>query len=219
MNNFEPFIASIVNDYFDSRLPISQHERVSRGTSRVVSSLAEERVAELLLSTYSEIGHIYLDQGMSNAAVPLRKPDLAVVVDGQVRLLIDVKMDLNWKRDDLPAMVDAAESWLNDVLACGAPLNVNARRSENRRENIILPFSPDCQCIILIISGSALDPHPSPADAASQIRRVTTVALWPSSKHPNHATKSREEVIDMLQKSVQQDAVRTLQKICDHAFL
>lgn len=219
-NIMKTFVPAIVDDYYDARMPLGGAMRLSRGTLRVVSSLAEERLAGVLVDTYDSIDHIYIDQRMSLARLstekkaPWRKPDLAVEVAGEIRLVIDVKMDMNFKRGELPNVMKFSSAWLQSVVARGTPLKINKRTSESTREVVHVPLGADCKSLILLIASNAEDVPPGAADG----RQVSALAFWKMSDHPNQGTLNRQQTCARLSTALNGQSLAAFEDICDAAF-
>lgn len=215
-DNFPAFTQALVHDYFDARTPVSKDAKLSRGTSRVVSALAEERFAELLVRTYPAIEHIYIDQRMNVKGARIRKPDLAVVVGGEVRLLVDVKMDLNWGRDKLAGFVEAAQGWLSEIGRGGFQFSMDARVRESLRKERSVPVSRTCKFLILLVAGDNVrSSGPGPKKS-----RVSVVELWPMKCHPNHPKDwTRGQTVEELAATVRRESIAKLQTLCDRVLM
>jgi len=107
--NIEQFIKDVVDRYYAARETFIPHEKISRGESRSVASETEDLLAYYLAITYPQIEHIYINQNLTPTDNDLKKqigktlvkPDLVICSQGTIKLLIDVKMDLGYIRNEI----------------------------------------------------------------------------------------------------------------------
>ena len=98
-----PFLEYVVDEYFRARRLRSEHPRVTRGESRSVSADVEDIFATQVANAFPSIEHIYVNQTLTSTSGRLdgrMKPDLVICKGSSVRLLIDLKMDVGYKRQD-----------------------------------------------------------------------------------------------------------------------
>lgn len=67
----------------------------------------EDRLAYYLVKRLPRIQKIYINQPLSFASTHI-KPDLVILRRGQVRLFIDLKMDLGYKREEFDRSLSRA---------------------------------------------------------------------------------------------------------------
>lgn len=213
------FIQDLVQDYHAARDLLHRRERVSRGVARIVSSLAEERFANCLADSYRKIDHIYVDQQLrfedpeQADKWQVHQPDLVVRVGHEIRLLVDLKMDLGRLRDKLPSLASNASQLLQTQ---GAKFCRTHVRDEPglRRIQRGLVLSPRCEYVLLVISGTNI-PKGQLAEmvkAASGFGSVHVVVLWPG-EHPNHQKRTAAAAVERLRKTIDTGALRALHAI------
>jgi hypothetical protein len=98
-----PFLEYVVDEYFRARRLRTEHPRVTRGESRSVAADVEDIFATEVANAFPSIDHIYVNQTLTSTAGRIdgrMKPDLVVCQGSSVRLLIDLKMDVGYKRQD-----------------------------------------------------------------------------------------------------------------------
>lgn len=98
-----PFLEQVVEEYFRARALRVPHKKVWRGESRSVASDAEDLFAVEVANSFPAIGEIFVNQTLTSCkgkSDGRLKPDLVICKDKEIRLLIDLKMDLGYKRHD-----------------------------------------------------------------------------------------------------------------------
>jgi hypothetical protein len=98
------FTIALVDAYQRARLPLYPSNKLQRGESRSVASEVEDLLARYLVDEVSQIDRIRINQPMSISVHDRRtaiKPDLVVIRNDAVRALVDVKMDLGYKREEI----------------------------------------------------------------------------------------------------------------------
>lgn len=97
------FIESVVDAYRAARVPIQPHPKLSRGESRAIASETEDRFAYYLIDRLKNVDHIFINQTITSVlhgAKERIKPDLVICHGEEIRALIDLKMDLGYKRTE-----------------------------------------------------------------------------------------------------------------------
>jgi hypothetical protein len=177
--SFALFAADVVADYWAARTPLVPDNRLTRCTARVTSSLAEERLAHLLLLQSPDIEHIYVDcriypaPGMDGQ---MRKPDLVVKTAGEIKRLVDVKMDMGYMRQG--RLMPLAEN---------AAVLLHNRGRIVRVAGEAMQMAERCKYVLLVPSGLNIDAairDAQIAEANNLDQDVAVRVLWPN-HHPN----------------------------------
>jgi hypothetical protein len=99
------FIGEIVNAYCRARIPLHPHPKLTRGESRSISPETEDLIAFYLVQRIPQIERIYINQPLTRRGYPRIKPDLVICHGDQMRVWLDVKIDLGWKRTTFEQML------------------------------------------------------------------------------------------------------------------
>jgi len=97
------FIESLVKAYRNAKVPLQWHPKLSRGESRSIASEAEDRFAYYLIERLKIIDHIFINQTLTsllNGREERINPDLVICRGDEIRMLIDLKMDLGYQRKE-----------------------------------------------------------------------------------------------------------------------
>ncbi len=81
------------------RIPLRKHPKVRRSESRSIASEVEDLLAFYLASRLPSLDQVFINQALIMAGQPRFKPDLVLCRRSQIGALLDVKIDLGWKRD------------------------------------------------------------------------------------------------------------------------
>ncbi len=219
----EEFATGIVEDYHAARCPAVHHPRLSRGTARVVSSLVEERFAHWLLARYPAIDRICVDQGLSFPGRALCKPDVVVIRDSKIVLLVDLKMDLGWLRDlnGLPSLATKAAELLTQCSESRCTASVRTENSAVQRDRPALQLSPICEYVLLVLSGKNINPmlRDQVLEAARKVHtRVHSLVLWPG-VHPNDPKyQTVDAAVEALRHGISEQAVEELDLVAQRVL-
>lgn len=192
----QQFIESIVDAYRAARIPIVPHPRISRGESRSIASETEDRLAQYLVTTVPSIEHIYINQtltSISKGTDARIKPDLVICVDGKIRLLIDLKMDLGYNRNGFPDAIRKADT----IAAAFQGQAVSMwQKVGHKRERLEKTFSDTVKYVFFVVSDQNIDKNLFAAAelVASQLQNTALLVLLPGI-HPNKYGKGRDEAL------------------------
>ncbi len=95
-------IKHVINTYRDARRTKFANNKIFRGRSHSISSIIEDLFAHYLTQNI-ECDQIYIDQPLKIEGIKGRNiyPDLVIIKDDKIIALLDLKMDLGWKRREL----------------------------------------------------------------------------------------------------------------------
>lgn len=109
------FILEIIQLYQSSRKTRYAHEKIKRGRSHSVSSLAEDLFAKYLVENI-ECDEIYVDQPVSVVGVKkVSYPDIVVVRGDTIIGTCDLKVDLGWNREGLVELCKKSFEYLKEI--------------------------------------------------------------------------------------------------------
>jgi hypothetical protein len=114
----QEFIRKIIEHYHNARQSLYPHVRVFRGGSRSIASETEDIFASYLIDKLSPSTIIYLNQTITpvnNDTLQCIKPDLVIVKDGLITGILDLKMDLGYKRDKFAAFWRERDERVNSL--------------------------------------------------------------------------------------------------------
>ena len=109
------FILEIIQLYQSSRKSKYGHDKIKRGRSHSVSSLAEDLFAKYLVENI-ECDEIYVDQPVSVDGIKkVSYPDIVVVRDNKIIGTCDLKVDLGWNREGLAELCEKSFGYLKEI--------------------------------------------------------------------------------------------------------
>ncbi|MDD5208934.1 MAG: hypothetical protein PHV36_06085 [Elusimicrobiales bacterium] len=192
----ENFVESVVDAYRAARIPIVPHPKISRGESRSIASEIEDRLAHYLITSIPGLDHIFINQTLTSIhkGTDARiKPDLVVCLDGKIRLLIDLKMDLGYNRNGFPDSIKKADAIAAEFQ--GQTVSM-WQKVGHKRKRLEKTFSDNLKYVFFVISDQNINPKLFAAAglAASQLKNTALLVLLPGI-HPNEYGKSRAEAI------------------------
>lgn len=191
----QEFVNAVISIYKNARLillpnNILASEKVRRGRNHVISGLIEDLLAYFLIEHFQQIDKITVDQALT---IPNRKgssktiyPDLLLIIDGQIRAIIDVKTDLGMKRAELEKMLVNASSTIESLR--GQALFY---KDGITKERFSTSVTKDIKWFIVVISRmnitkQQVDTHLLNIKANRNIRH-TKVYFLTDDIHPNRA--------------------------------
>lgn len=137
-----PFLEYVVDEYFRARRLRSNHPRVTRGESRSVSADVEDLLATQVAEAFPSIEHIYVNQMLTSTAGRLdgrMKPDLVICKGPEIRLLIDLKMDVGYKRQDFVVSAALRADEIRNLRGKKVSLWKKSHDSRTRMEYLVHP--------------------------------------------------------------------------------
>ena len=94
------FIRKIIELYREARKPRFYHPSVKRGVSRKISSLTEDLFSYFLAVNLTEDYDFFTDQNITfSEGKKILRPDTIIAQNHVIMNIIDIKMDLGWKRN------------------------------------------------------------------------------------------------------------------------
>lgn len=151
----QEFITRVIDLYYNARRPLFPHEKVTRGESRSVSSETEDLLAYYLAMRVPSIEHIFINQPLTRRGHPRLKPDLVICARSQIRALIDVKMDLGYKREKFAATLTSTDAQMEQFRGQTFSLLIKGQvliKGQDTRERVALPLAPSAKYLFAIVS-------------------------------------------------------------------
>lgn len=147
-------VSNIRQAYIKARNPIVDQSNIKRGTSRTISSITEDLVAEYVASKINKKFEVWVDpqiivkdlKNSSGKKSLLFRPDISIfnISSKKIVKIFDIKMDLGYKRNEF---IDLAKKRKNQLKKI-----VNHTGSCSLRENERLYFDKNLLWDYIIIS-------------------------------------------------------------------
>ncbi len=189
--NIEQFLKDVIDRYHAARETFIPHHKISRGESRSIASETEDLLAYYLAITYPKIDHIYINQNLTPTDNDLKKqigktlvkPDLVICNNGIIKLLIDVKMDLGYIRNEINDLMYKTNFAIQTLKQKSFRAKV---KKELDSEEVALTFDKDTQYIYFVVS----DKNNKPANLKATkdlAKRLDNVEIYTAltDMHPN----------------------------------
>jgi hypothetical protein len=194
MNSKILFI-KIVELYHEARIPLFKDRKISRGRSRSISSAAEDLFAKFLISN-TKVDKIYIDQPIKTEGFKKQIcPDLAIIKNNKITHLIDLKMDLGWKRDGLLDFCNKWQSIINDFKGTGLKL-----RDGESKKDFFYKYRKTLTYNIVIVSAKNISNKKLMSQITESKKNNKDVNVYVLSKgaHPNEYGYTVKEVMNEI---------------------
>ena len=134
----------------NSFVNLSKSKNIKRGTKRSISSISEDLVAEYIFDLLDSSFEIWIDpqltiptlRNLSGRKALLIRPDICIVTHSKIIGLIDVKMDLGYRRKEFISQVRERIKQLKKIKNKKAKCKLNPNKeiyfSKNLRWNYIV---------------------------------------------------------------------------------
>lgn len=207
------FIRNVIASYHAARQLVHPHPRLTRGTGRIVSSLAEEHFAHYLIARHPYLTRTFIDQEIRGACYPkMTKPDLALTHNGKLGVLIDLKMDMGYfrKQSELVTKVQDACAFMSAVR--GNRMIASARRVDltpqeidahcggatGRRVPYALDVLSDARYFFVVICDGNISPAKASANiaVANEICKGEVTVLMLTQRPARLAANGKKTVYD-----------------------
>lgn len=196
----------VIELYHVARIPQYYHPNVRRGRSHSVAGRVEDLVAAFLAFNLAVDCEIRVDQPISLVgARAVIYPDIALLVNGELKHIIDVKMDLGWNRRGLPAFCQEKLEMIQKVRGAEATLKDGVTKTQQD-----IRISSNCSYHILIISGLNISEVTlkESLDKARDYEPVVLTYVLSDGVHPNTYGSEEHELLEKLQ--IHEDAFARL---------
>lgn len=138
--------------YKAAHSPLYPHKRIFRGESRSISSAVEDLFAKYLIELLPSDITLYINQTITAGSLNTRirvKPDIVVVRDEIIKAIIDLKMDLGYKRKEFPAFWDERDKLIPRMRGKQFSL---FKTNANEKTKRSLEFSNNAKLYFVVIS-------------------------------------------------------------------
>lgn len=182
----QEFIREIIARYHKARQPLYPHERVFRGGSRSVSSETEDLFARYLIDKLSPDTVIYINQTITPLDSDLLKcikPDLVIVNGGFITAILDLKMDLGYKRNEFADFWRERDEWIQLMRNQKVSLLVDTGGGSERQE---LVLGPNARLFFVLVSDRNISKKKFIVIRQMQeIMKFSDLVILTQGEHPN----------------------------------
>jgi hypothetical protein len=201
--NPDEFVSEVIDRYERSRTPLWQHSKIKRGESRSISSEVEDLLAFYLASRLPSLDEVFINQPMTVAGQPRFKPDLVFCRDKQIGALLDVKIDLGWKRKEFESMLQDTDAHIQALRGQMCSFRV---KDGSRIGGMNLPVSQSAKYFFVILSDCNITPALcSRFEKCALALNNTKLLVLTRDLHPNQPCYSKQQILERI-------------KICNSAF-
>lgn len=193
----EEFILHIIKLYQNARIPRYVDQKIRRGRSHAISSLAEDLFASYLIASDSSVDLILVDQPVHIPELKVKfYPDITVIRKGKITAFLDLKMDLGWKRDGL---IDLC---LKDQKLIRSIRNLECSYKDGlTKDRMSYPIADTAVYDIVIISGENISKSLLKEQLEAVIPHRTDVAVHvlTTNEHPNTYGLNPDMLLEKLE--------------------
>lgn len=189
-------VEQIHNLYKEAKNSKYQHDRIFRGEGRSISSEMEDLFASFLIDKLPTNTSLFINQTITTGTKETRiriKPDIVVVRDNTIKSIIDLKMDLGYKRNEFGEFWDARDSQMSELYNKVFSLNKKDKGVETKLE---LVFSKNAKLFFIVVSDKNIN-EAQLGEIKSRIGKKinSEVYFLFEGVHPNSTKTSIDELI------------------------
>lgn len=207
----DEFIESVVDAYRAARVPIQPHPKLSRGESRAIASETEDRFAYFLIDRLKNVDHILINQTITsvlNGAKERIKPDLVICRGEEIRLLIDLKMDLGYNRTGLSDSMKKMDERMLKIR--GQKFSLWEKVGEGRRR-LERTLSKNAKYVFVVISDQNIKKNQfAEIEAAGAKLANTALFVLLRGIHPNAYGQSRSDTVLKVKQHISKESFHKL---------
>lgn len=193
---YKKLIKEIISLYHKARTPAYPHKRIFRGESRFISSEAEDLFAKHLIELLPPDSKVYINQTITAGSKEKRlrvKPDILIVRHEKIKVILDLKMDLGYKRSEFPKFWDERDALIPEMRN---KLFSLFQKNGNSKSPQYLKFSDKAKIFFIIIS----DQNINQTQLSEVIKRqgkkkYSETYILTKKIHPNTYDKSIDELM------------------------
>jgi hypothetical protein len=155
---YEKLIQEIISLYHKARNSLYPHERIFRGESRSISSETEDLFAKYLIEFLPADIKLFINQTITTGSKEARlrvKPDIIVVRHNKIKTILDLKMDLGYKRNEFPKYWDERDALIPKMRR--RLFSFFQKRGSDKSPQF-LEFSEKAKLFFVIISDQNINP-------------------------------------------------------------
>ncbi len=223
--NAMDFSRELVMAYRRAREPLKPHSRLARGENRSVASETEDLLAYFLAEKIEGINKIRINQPLTLPTTdPAKKrtikPDLVFITKTEgkerIKLLLDLKMDLGYKRKKICTDIERAHMLCEEIRSKAA--RYRPEKQETKKTQIAIDFDSKLEYGFVVISDQNISKDDlNNAHKRSNAFKNAPLFILISGLHPNSYSIESEELIQdcalRLEKSLKELVDFVKQKI------
>lgn len=153
------FIKETINRYHKARCPLYPHKRIFRGESRAIASEIEDLFARYLIACLPSKTKIFINQTITTGMGTERqriKPDLIITRDGIITAILDLKMDLGYKRIEFLDYWKQRDKQILSLRGNEFSLFV---KSGKYKTKTVLQFARDAKLLFVLVTDKNINPN------------------------------------------------------------
>jgi hypothetical protein len=195
----EKLIREIIFLYLKARTPIYPHKRIFRGESRSISSEVEDLFAKYLIEVLPQDTELFINQTITTGTKVQRlrvQPDIVVVRRDKIKAILDLKMDLGYKRDEFPKYWDKRDALIPKMR--GKIFSLFQKNGNNKSQQY-LEFYDKAKLFFILISDKNINPSQlSEVRKRQGKKKYSEPYILTHKIHPNTYDKSINELIRII---------------------
>ena len=207
----DQFIESIVDAYRAARVPVQPHPKLSRGESRAIASEAEDRFAYYLIDRLKSMDHIFINQPITsvlNGEKERIKPDLAICHGEEIRVLIDLKMDIGYKRTEFLDSMKKVDKLISEIR--GQKFSLWKKVGEGR-ERLERTLSKNAKYVFVVISDQNINKKQfTEIEKSGSKLNNTALFVLLRGVHPNVYGQSRDDTVAQMKQHICNESFQKL---------
>ena len=207
----DQFIESLVNAYREARVPVRRHPKLSRGESRAIASEAEDLFAYYLIGRLKNVDHIFINQTITSVSNGMRKrikPDLVICHGEEIRVLVDLKMDLGYKRTEFSDSMKKVDKLIPKLRGQQFSLWKKVGEGRERLERI---FSKRAKYVFVVVSDQNINKKQfTEIEKAASKFKNTSLFVLSRGMHPNVYGQSRDDTIAEMKQHICNESFQKL---------
>lgn len=207
----DQFIESLVKAYRAARVPVRRHPKLSRGESRAIASEAEDLFAYYLIGRLKNVDHIFINQTITSVSNGMRKrikPDLVICRGEEIRVLVDLKMDLGYKRTEFSDSMKKVDKLIPKLRGQQFSLWKKVGEGRERLERI---FSKRAKYVFVVVSDQNINKKQfTEIEKAASKFKNTSLFVLSRGMHPNVYGQSRDDTIAKMKQHICNESFQKL---------
>ena len=193
------FADKIIQAYERARSPTYASTKLIRGESRSVASEIEDLLGLHLVENNPRIDKIYINQPLrftGDSGKPI-KPDLVIVRGGVIRALVDLKMDIGYKRKAIQATFRNSSDRIEEIKK-SPEVTFKIGKGRRSSRNVSFQVSKELKFHFLCVSsGNCSKALFSEAECAAGKLLNITFSTLVRGAHPNDHERTVSERLEI----------------------
>jgi hypothetical protein len=208
----QELIREIISLYHGARNPLYPHERLFRGESRPIASQTEDLFARYLINRLPDDVVIYVNQTITTVSVNGRiriKPDLTVTKGTSITAILDLKMDLGYRRKEFPDFWRNSDQLIPSLRNKTFSMFVKTGSTRRRQE---LTFGGDARLFYVLVSSGNINAQL--LSAVLQLRgtmQFSDLVVLTEGVHPNTYGLTIDETLERI--TINEDSFSFLETV------